>query len=656
MNSGQVDSNEVREKGIERGKRGIVFTDNSPFATLKSVPISAVKMNDGFWKARMEANAQAGIPSLYRLFKEKGIFDNFIRVYKKGYAPRRGPFFTDSDVYKWVEAVSFALQSESDSKLKDMLDEVIDLIIPAQDEDGYLNTYFVKEKARERLKNLHFYHELYCAGHLFQAAVAHHRATGEEKLLECAIRFADHLCKVFGPGKRDGFSGHPEIEMALVELYRETGKKRYLDLSGFFLDQVGFASIKEVMGHAVRAMYLTCGGADYYAETGKKDFWESLTRQWESMVKTKSYITGGIGSRHSGEAFGAPYELPNEGAYAETCAAIGSIYWNWRMLLITGRAQFADVMERTLYNGFLSGISLSGDRYFYVNPLLFSPQSLFSNLTPPPWNKDGYGNRMLVSGRRKPWYDCTCCPTNSVRMLSSIPGYFFSLSKEGIWIHLYDNCSLDWHLEDGTKLSLIQRTKYPWQGKVDIEVYPEKEKNFSLFLRIPTWCKGMEALVNGERVSPELANGYLRVNRIWEKGDRLALNLKMETEAVVSNKRVAENRGKVALQRGPIVYCFEGVDNPGIPILEASLKIDKNRGSLVDLKESYYKDFLGGIVALRMDGAIPDPSEVESPLYRSFEEERSYRFKSVSLTAIPYYAWANRKLSEMTVWVPYMLY
>ena len=629
---------------MQKEKRGVVFADKSSFVKLKSIPITAVKMDKGFWKARMEANAQAGIPSLYRLFKEKGIFDNFIRVYKKGYSTRKGLCCTDSDVYKWVEAASFALQSESDCRLKNMLDEVIDLIIPAQDEDGYLNSYlnsyFVEEKSKKRLKNSN-YHELYCAGHLFQAAVAHHRATGEEKLLNCAIKFADHLHKVFSSDKTDKRVrplGHAGIEMALIELYRETGDKRYLDLSGFFLDQADFPSLKEIMFHAVVATYLACGSADYYAETGRKNFWESLTSQWESMVKTKSYITGGIGSRYSGEAFGAPYELPNEGAYAETCAAIGSIYWNWRMLLITGKAQFADVMEIALYNGFLSGVSLSGDKYFYVNPLFFSPR--------------GGGLRMRVSGRRKPWYNCTCCPTNSVRMLASIPGYFFSLSEEGIWVHLYDNCSLNWHLEDGTKLLLVQRTKYPWKGRVEMEICPEKKKNFSLFLRIPSWCEKMQVSVNEKKIPLKLADRYFEINRVWKRKDKLTLNLETKVKVMTSNKKVIENRGKVALQRGAIVYCFEGVDNLGIPVLEAALKIDKDEKSVMNLRESDYKDLLGGIIALRMDGTVPDPPEVDTALYRSLEKEQSHNFKTVSLAAIPYYAWANRKLSDMTVWIP----
>ncbi|MCD6232311.1 glycoside hydrolase family 127 protein [Candidatus Aerophobetes bacterium] len=639
----------------EEKKKGIVHTDNSPFVKLKSVPISAVTMNDGFWKKRMKKNVQAGIPSIYRLFKEKGIFDNFIRVYKSEHSQRRGPLFTDSDVYKWMEALSFVLQSEDNSGIKNMLDEVIEIILPAQGKDGYLNTYFVEEKSKERFKRLETDHELYCAGHFFQAAIAHHRATGDRRLLNAAIKFADYLCKVFGPGKRAGWAGHPEIEMSLIELYRETGNKEYLRLAGFFLKQMKFTSLREIIGHAVRAVYLCSGAADYYAETGEEEFWDSLISQWKSMVKTKSYLTGGVGSRYQGEAFGAPYELPNEGAYAETCAAIGSIFWNWRMLLITGEAKFADVIERTLYNGFLSGVSLSGDKYFYVNPLTFSPASLFTNTTPPLWDRRGKGPRMRCVGRRQPWYDCTCCPTNVLRMIASLPGYFFSISKEGVWIHLYDNCSLNYHLYKGTEFTLHQKSNYPWEGKIEMEIFPEREERFSLFLRVPSWCEKIKIIVNGKDIPVKPVKGYQRVNRVWKKRDKILLDLEIKTKIMVSHRKIRENIGKIALQRGPLVYCFEGIDNPGISVLEAALKINKEDQNLTSLEENY-EEISGEMVrSLKCKGVIPSSLKNETYLYGVFKREFSERYKDISLVAIPYYTWANRKLSEMTVWIPYIL-
>jgi len=644
--------------GDKEGK-GIAFVNNSPFAKLKSVPISAVKMDEGFWKTRMKNNVEKGIPSIYGFLKKEGILNNFIRIYKTGYQERTehtGHTDADASVYKLIEAASFVLQSADNPKIKNMLDEVINIIIPAQDEDGYINTftYSIERQSKEKFIGLRDYQELFSAGHLFQAAVAHHRATGEKRLLNCAIKFADYLYRMFNSNKKTGWGAnyHPQIEMSLVELYRETKDKKYLELSEFFLNHIGFGSLREIMGHAVQATYLTSGGADYYIETGKKDFWDSLSSQWKSMVKTKSYITGGIGSRYQVEAFGAPYELPNEGAYGETCASIGSIYWNWRMLLITGNSSFSDVMERTLYNGFLSGISLGGDKFFYANPLLFSPMSLFANHTSQPWNKERNGLRMHYGGTRQSWYRCPCCLSNSIRMIASIPGYFFSTSKEGIWVHLYDNCSLNWHLADGTNFILSQKSKYPWEGRIEMKISVEKEKRFSLFLRVPSWCKEMQVLVNDEKVPLKLANGYVQVSRVWKETDKLTLDLEMKVNIMSANKRVAEDRGKVALQRGPIVYCFEEADNPHISILEAALNIDRDKKSMVNLEERYHDELLGGVVSLKASGVIPDSSELNAPLYRTFEQEQHLRDKDVLLTAIPYYAWANRKLSEMTVWIP----
>ncbi len=614
--------------------RGVVDTSASPYARLKPVPIRAVRLREGFWRPRLEANMRAGIPQLYQLLEEHGVVDNFRRIYGAKNVPRRGPLYTDSDLYKWMEAASFVLQSQDAPEIQQLLDEAIEAVLPAQREDGYLNTYYVDERYDQRYTRFETDHELYCAGHLFQAAIAHHRATGETRLLDCALRFADHLCQVI-PTIPGAFSGHPEIEMALVELYRETGRERYLDLARRLLDATRFTELQKIEGHAVRALYFCCGGADYYAETGDPAFLASLERQWRNLTQAKVYITGGVGGRYVGESLGKDYELPNARAYAETCAAIGNIYWNWRMLALAGDARFADLLERALYNGFLAGVSLDGTRYFYVNPLRYDGQGEGD-----PWYP--WARRGLY--QRQPWYECTCCPPNAERMLASLPGYFYSTSEDGLWVHLYDNNDLDWWLADGTRIRLSQETRYPWEGEVLLTVTPEEPTEFTLYLRVPAWADGASVTVNGQPVTAAVEPGrYLALGRVWQAGDRVHLSLGMRPVVMACHPRVAENRCSVALQRGPIVYCLEAHDNPGFSVLDAMLDPD---GEIV---AEYRPALLGGVTVLRAAGAVP--TQREMPLYRPWRRSHPST-RPVTLTAIPYYAWNNRGPCAMTVWMP----
>ena len=590
----------------------------------------------------MVANYKKSIPKLLELLKEHGVVDNFLRLYGKKDVERRGYLFTDSDLYKWMEAAAFVLQSEDAPEIKKMLDEVIDDILPAQGEDGYLNTWFVDDRADKRFTDLVSAHELYCAGHLIQAAIAHHRATGETRLLGAAIRFADYLDETFGAGKMQGFAGHPEIELALVELYRETGQNKYLDLAKFFLTQNDIREFQEITGHAVRAGYFACGGTDYYLETGDQDFLKSLHRQWESMANGKMYVTGGVGSRPGGEKYGRMFELPTSSAYTETCAGISTIFWNWRMLAINGEAKYADLMEKTLYNGFLSGVSLSGTEYFYVNPLYSSGKG-----EDDPWYK--WGRKEPI--QRKPWYNCTCCPPNIERLLASLPGYFYSISDEGVWVHLYDNSEMNWRLSNGMKLSLEQRTSYPWDGMVEISLSPEKPKEFSLFLRIPSWCQNANGEANGKTISAAIKPGtYLQINRKWKAGDKVRLNFDMPVELVESDPRVLENRGNVAIQRGPIVYCLEGTDNPGFNVIDARVNLDSNK-NWETAKAEFEKDTLGGVVVITGNGIVPVNPDDQGPLYRPIRNKKQIEIKDVTLTAISYYAWCNRGPTSMTVWI-----
>lgn len=613
--------------------RGIVDTSNSPHARLTGVPVRAVTLRDGFWKPRLEANARSAIPREHELLEEHGRLDNFRRVYGASGGQFSGGVAPDSDVYKWMEAVAFVLQSEPDSPLRETLEHVIDLILPAQREDGYLDTFFEGEHSDRRYTDFHRAHELYSAGHLFQAAIAHHRATGETRLLECALRFADHLCRVI-PTIEGAHAGHPEIEMALVELYRETGNGAYLDLSRFLLDATDFARLETLQSHAVRALYFCCGGADYYAETGEKAFLESLEQQWGDMAEAKVYITGGVGGCYWHEAFGKEYELPNARAYAETCAAIANVMWNWRMLALDGEGPFADLLERTLYNGFLSGVSLDGMRYFYVNPMLYDGKAEHD-----PW-------RFTPSRRtceRLEWYECDCCPPNVERLLASLPGYFYSVSEEGVWVHLYDNNDLDWHLADGTGLRLSQSTRYPWDGEVRIGVIPERPVEFALHLRVPGWADGASVAVNGEKleVAPQ-PGAYLPIKRRWVEGDQVVLSLPLEPTVVCCNPVVDHNRGSLALQRGPVVYCLEAHDNPGINVLNAVLRADATVAC------EHRENLLGGVTVLRAEGA--ERAEWEGFLYRP-RRSRPTATRAATLTAIPYYTWNNRGPAPMTVWI-----
>ncbi|MEM2374166.1 MAG: glycoside hydrolase family 127 protein, partial [Thermoproteota archaeon] len=386
----------------------VVDTSKSPYARLVPVSLEAVKLQDKFWSPRLEKLRTITIPVQYKLLEDTGRLFNFRRAAGKVEGDFKGLVFNDSDIYKWVEAASFILTEKFDKEIYDLVEKVVDEIASAQDEDGYVNTFFSRERRNQRWTNLRDMHELYCAGHLIQAAIALFRATGNSKLLKIATRFADHIVKTFSSGGRLGVPGHPEVEMALIELYRETGNKSYLDVAKIFIDNRGrgiiggsqyhvdhkpFRELSEIVGHAVRALYLNCGVADLYMETGDLELWNALNRLWDNMVNRKMYVTGGLGSRHDGEAFGFDYELPNVQAYSETCAAIASFMWNWRMFLASGEAKYVDIMELTLYNAILAGISLDGKEYFYVNPLADRGKH-----------------------RRQAWFECACCPPNIARL------------------------------------------------------------------------------------------------------------------------------------------------------------------------------------------------------------------------------------------------
>ena len=624
----------------------VVDTSRSRHARLRPLSLTDVRLSDSFWEPRRRANRDKTLHSQFEHIEETGRLDNFRRASGKIEAPFRGLYFNDSDVYKWLEAASWSLAEEPDPELSRMVDIAITEIEDAQQPDGYLNTYFTFERAPERWTNFDL-HEMYCAGHLFQAAVAHFRATGSERLLGVAVRFADHICDVFGPeeqGKRFAVDGHEEIEMSLVELFRATGNRRYLEQARFLIDARGHGSLgrpyglhepsysqdheplreqSEVVGHAVRAMYLYSGAADVYAEMGDPALLAALENLWRNMTTRRMYVSGGLGSRYEGESFGKDFELPNERAYAETCAAIGSVMWNWRMLMLEGDARYADLIEHTLYTAVLPGISLDGGRYFYQNPLADEGKH-----------------------RRQPWFGCACCPPNVARLLASLPGYFYGASEDAVWVHLYSDSTATVELDGNRIVSLRQRTRYPWAGRVEIKV--EGEDEYALMLRVPGWCEEDAAVeVNGEPVDAGISPGsYVEIRRAWRTGDTVSLNLPMPVRRIECHPYVAENAGRVALMRGPILYCVEQADNPGVDVRDLILDGTEPTGRFVP-------DLLGGVVVLDVSAKIVAPDDGwEGRLYRTaHRRESGVRIGTTKLTAVPYYAWANREPGAMRVWL-----
>ena len=632
--------------------QGILNLTKSPFAKLRNVPVHAVTIESGFWSPRREVNVKTSIPSMGKLLEANGRMENFRRLTGKSTAPQRGPVYSDSDVYKWTEAIGFALQSGDRPDLRVTASKVIADVVAAQQPDGYLNTYYVGDHAAQRMepKTQQHGHELYNVGHLLQGAIAYYRATGDRTLLDAGIRFVNEfLLPNFGPAsdKKPLFSGHPEMELALIELYRITGDKRHLELAGYLLQGdsrihfkhddyvyhfcgIPFTSRTRLEGHAVRAMYACCGAADYYLETGDAAYRETLDVLWKDLITAQMYATGGVGARSDGEAFGDPYELPNARAYGESCAAIGNMMWNWRMLAATGEAKYADVIERALYNGINSGMSLNGTLYCYRNPLAFDPAN---------------GDKI-----RNDWYDTTCCPPNLERTLASLPGYFYSTSNDGVFLHLYDNSQLDWHLENGVALKVRQKTNYPWDGNVEVAVTPAEPAEFTFFLRIPGWTDTAQVSVNDKSVTRAISGQYLPIRRRWSAGDVIRLRFNMAPQVLEANAQVIENTGRVAVQRGPLVYCLEQIDQPQNVALK-DVAIDLDQKSTGQFHEQFEKDLLGGVLVLHHPGAVYDAAADRSPLYHSYSAAPR-KSRAIDLTFIPYYAWANRAQTPMQVWTP----
>ncbi|QLC35062.1 glycoside hydrolase family 127 protein (plasmid) [Halarchaeum sp. CBA1220] len=632
----------------------------------KPLSIGSVEIEDDFWRQRREVNREKTIEYQYQQLRESGTLENFHRASEGESGGHNGMWFQDSDAYKWIEAASYVLANHHDPELAERVEEVIELVAAAQEEDGYLNTYFALEEPENRWTNLNMMHELYCAGHLIEAAVAHHRATGETSLLDVATDFADHIDRTF-EDDIDGAPGHQEIELALMELADVTDEERYRDLARYFVDIRGhndrlaweFANIEEIAGydpdddeggiagqavnvfledgeydgsyaqahaplreqetvegHSVRAMYYFAGATDVAVETDDDDLLQHLDLLWRNMTEKRMYVTGGIGSQHVGERFTTDYDLPNDTAYAETCAAIGSIFWNQRLFEETGKSKYADLIERQLYNATLVGVSLDGTEFFYDNVL----------------ESDG-------SHDREGWFECACCPPNIARLIASLERYLYAVDDDGLYVNQYVSGTATPTI-DGTTATVTQTTDFPWEGTVELDVETPEETEFAVRLRVPEWCTDVSVSVNGTSVAVDATEDYVTLERVWDD-DRITAEFEMDVQVLEAHPKVEDDVGRVALQRGPLVYCVEGVDNDR-PLHQYSID------SEAEFEVTYREDLLDGVATLDATATVPAKDGWDGELYRSADETDE---TTAPITAVPYYAWNNRGPNRMQVWI-----
>ena len=618
---------------------------------VKPVTFNKVRVEDRFWTPRLETSRMVTISYCFDRCEDTGRIRNFDRAAGLMEGGHEGIYFNDSDVYKVMEGAAYSLQVRPQTTMRLRLDKLIEIMARAQWEDGYLYTFYSipQKQPEKRWTDIQSKHEQYCVGHMYEAAVAHYQVTGEKSFLDIATKNADLICDVFNPSKRTDPPGHQEIEIGLCKLYRATGNGKYLDQAKFFLDQRGregnrgpngdkglygmysqdHVPVTEqttAVGHSVRAAYLYTGMADVAALTGSMEYVRAIDAIWKDVVDTKLYITGGIGAAGGHEGFGGHYELPNMRAYCETCASIANIFWNHRMFLMHGDAKYIDVLERVLYNAALSGISMEGDRFFYPNPL-----------------------ESIGQHARSPWFGCACCPSNVARFIPSVPGYTYAHKDGDVYVNLFMSGTGEIETA-GNKITLTQKTGYPWQDGIHIAVEPEKQQQFTLFVRIPGWARNEPVPsdlyrfqrkrseqptleVNGEAVTIDLQKGFAAIDRTWKAGDTVFLRLPMPIRRIIAHENIVDDRGKVALQAGPVVFCLEAPDNDG-EVLNLVIADD------AVLRGRFRRDLLGGVMTITgkartvkrtLDGDIVPAGE------RNF-------------TAIPYYAWAHRGRGQMTVW------
>ena len=602
-------------QGCQTSKEDI---KEQPLKMIEQIDFSHVKINDNFWSPRLSKHVSATLPvCIDQIENQTGRIRNFENA-AKGEGEHSGIFFDDSDVYKALEGMAYSLINNPDPELEKKADEWIDKFAAAQQPDGYINTFYTLTGLDKRWTNMDK-HEMYCAGHMIEAGVAYYQATGKRKLLDVCIRMTDHMMSQFGPGKRHWVPGHEEIELALVKLYQTTQEQKYLDFAYWLLEERGHGHgtmgdegkwdpvyyqdivpvrrLTDISGHAVRCMYLYCGMADVAALKNDTGYIAAIDRLWDDVVHRNMYITGGIGSSRDNEGFTEDYDLPNLDAYCETCASVGMVLWNQRMNQLTGDSKYIDILERSLYNGALAGISLGGDRFFYVNPL------------------ESKGDH-----HRQEWYGCACCPSQLSRFLPSIGNYIYASSDDALWVNLYIGNTGQIRIGE-TDILLTQETDYPWDGSVKLTISTSQPLEKEIRLRIPNWCKTYDLSINGKRINVSEKKGYA-VIKDWKSQDVIALDMDMPVEIVAADPHVKENFGKRAIQRGPLVYCMEEIDNP-----EYFDQIQLSPSTT--FQTAFVSDILNGIKTIKTNG------------------------RAQSATFIPYYAWDNRKAGKMRVWIPY---
>lgn len=602
-------------QGCQTSKEDI---KEQPLKMIEQIDFSHVKINDNFWSPRLSKHVSATLPvCIDQIENQTGRIRNFENA-AKGEGEHSGIFFDDSDVYKALEGMAYSLINNPDPELEKKADEWIDKFAAAQQPDGYINTFYTLTGLDKRWTNMDK-HEMYCAGHMIEAGVAYYQATGKRKLLDVCIRMTDHMMSQFGPGKRHWVPGHEEIELALVKLYQTTQEQKYLDFAYWLLEERGHGhgtmgdegkwnpvyyqdivpvrQLTDISGHAVRCMYLYCGMADVAALKNDTGYIAAMDRLWDDVVHRNMYITGGVGSSHDNEGFTEDYDLSNLDAYCETCASVGMVLWNQRMNQLTGDSKYIDVLERSLYNGALAGISLGGDRFFYVNPL------------------ESKGDH-----HRQEWYGCACCPSQLSRFLPSIGNYIYASSDDALWVNLYIGNTGQIRIGE-TDILLTQETDYPWDGSVKLTISTSQPLEKEIRLRIPNWCKTYDLSINGKRINVSEEKGYA-VIKDWKSQDVIALDMDMPVEIVAADPHVKENFGKRAIQRGPLVYCMEEIDNP---VYFDQIQLSPS----TTFQTAFASDILNGIKTIKTNG------------------------RAQSATFIPYYAWDNRKAGKMRVWIPY---
>lgn len=602
-------------QGCQTSKEDI---KEQPLKMIEQIDFSHVKTNDNFWSPRLSKHVSATLPvCIDQIENQTGRIRNFENA-AKGEGEHSGIFFDDSDVYKALEGMAYSLINNPDPELEKKADEWIDKFAAAQQPDGYINTFYTLTGLDKRWTNMDK-HEMYCAGHMIEAGVAYYQATGKRKLLDVCIRMTDHMMSQFGPGKRHWVPGHEEIELALVKLYQTTQEQKYLDFAYWLLEERGHGhgtmgdegkwdpvyyqdivpvrQLTDISGHAVRCMYLYCGMADVAALKNDTGYIAAMDRLWDDVVHRNMYITGGIGSSRDNEGFTEDYDLPNLDAYCETCASVGMVLWNQRMNQLTGDSKYIDVLERSLYNGALAGISLGGDRFFYVNPL------------------ESKGDH-----HRQEWYGCACCPSQLSRFLPSIGNYIYASSDDALWVNLYIGNTGQIRIGE-TDILLTQETDYPWDGSVKLTISTSQPLEKEIRLRIPDWCKTYDLSINGKKINVPKEKGYA-VIKDWKSQDVIALDMDMPVEIVAADPHVKENFDKRAIQRGPLVYCMEEIDNT-----EYFDQIQLSPSTT--FQTAFVSDILNGIKTIKTNG------------------------RAQSATFIPYYAWDNRKAGKMRVWIPY---